>query len=190
MYKLNHQTLEYVKVNKFKFFSKIGLVTVSLTVMASLGTFLWTKTHIVQTMTEYEKVLLVEEVNKFSEDKMVEKIKELGFKYPHIVMAQAILETGHFKSPVFQENHNLFGMKEATSRLNLAKGTQNNHASYSNWEDSVMDYALWSSTYANKAQSENEYFQILNSLGYAEDGTYEMKLKEIIQKYDLKNKFS
>ena len=110
MYKLNEQSLEYVKVNQFKFFSKIGLVTVSLTVMASLGTFLWTKTHIVQTMTEYEKVLLVEEVNKFSEDKMVEKIKELGFKYPHIVMAQAILETGNFKSPVFQENHNLFGM--------------------------------------------------------------------------------
>jgi uncharacterized FlgJ-related protein len=190
MYKLNHQTLEYVKVNQFKFFSKIGLVTVSLTVMASLGTFLWTKTHIVQTMTEYEKVLLVEEVNQFSEDKMVEKIKELGFKYPHIVMAQAILETGNFKSPVFQENHNLFGMKEATSRLNLAKGTQNNHASYSNWEDSVMDYALWCSTYANKAQSEDEYFQILNSLGYAEDGTYEIKLKEVIQKYDLKNKFS
>jgi flagellum-specific peptidoglycan hydrolase FlgJ len=81
-------------------------------------------------------------------------------------------------------------MKEATSRLNLAKGTQNNHASYSNWEDSVMDYALWCSTYANKAQSENEYFQILNSLGYAEDGTYELKLKEVIQKYDLKNKFS
>jgi flagellum-specific peptidoglycan hydrolase FlgJ len=53
-----------------------------------------------------------------------------------------------------------------------------------------MDYALWCSTYANKANSEDEYFQILNSLGYAEDGTYEMKLREIINKYDLKNKFS
>ena len=53
-----------------------------------------------------------------------------------------------------------------------------------------MDYALWCSTYANKAQSENEYFQILNSLGYAEDNSYELKLREIIQKYDLKNRFS
>jgi uncharacterized FlgJ-related protein len=190
MYKLNEQSLEYVKVNKLKFFSKIGIVTVSMAVVSSLATFMWTKTHIVQAMTEYEKVLLVEEVNQFSDEKLENKIKELGFKYPHIVMAQAILETGNFSSPVFQENHNLFGMKEATSRLNLAKGTQNNHAAYANWEDSVMDYALWCSTYANKAQSENEYFQILNSLGYAEDNGYELKLKEIIQKYDLKNRFS
>jgi len=189
MYKLNEQSLEFVKVNKVKFFSKIGVMTISLALVSSIATFMWTKTHIVQTMTEYEKVLLVEEVNKFSEDKFVEKLKELGFKYPHIVMAQAILETGGFKSSVFQENHNLFGMKEATSRLNLAKGTENNHASYANWEDSVLDYALWCSTYANGANSENEYFQILNSLGYAEDGTYEMKLKEIITKYDLKNRF-
>ena len=190
MYKLNHDSLEFVKVNKFKFFSKIGVVTVGMAVISSVLTFLWTKTHIVQTMTEYEKVLLVEEVNKFSDEKLENKIKELGFKYPHIVMAQAILETGNFRSPVFEENHNLFGMKEATSRLNLAKGTENNHASYANWEDSVLDYALWSSTYANKAQTEDEYFQILNSLGYAEDNSYELKLKEIIQKYDLKNKFS
>jgi len=190
MYKLNHDSLEFVKVNKFKFFSKIGIVTITMAILSSLFTFFWTKSHIVETMTEYEKVLLIEEVNKFSEDKMVEKIKELGFKYPHVVMAQAILETGNFKSPVFEENHNLFGMKEATSRLNLAKGTENNHASYANWEDSVLDYALWCSTYANKAQSEDEYFQILNSLGYAEDNSYELKLKEIIQKYDLKNKFS
>jgi len=189
MYKLNQHSLEFVKVNKFKFFSKIGIVTISMALLSSVVTFIWTKTHIVETMTEYEKVLLVEEVNKFSEEKFVKKLEELEFKYPHIVMAQAILETGNFKSPVFQENHNLFGMKEATSRLNLAKGTENGHASYNNWEDSVMDYALWCSTYANKANSEDEYFQILNSLGYAEDKTYEMKLKEIISNYDLKNRF-
>jgi uncharacterized FlgJ-related protein len=190
MYTLNQNSLEFVKINKLKLLSKVGVITLSIAMTSSVMTFFWTKSHIVDTMTEYEKVLLVEEVNKFSDEKLQGKIKELGFKYPHIVMAQAILETGNFKSPVFRENHNLFGMKEATSRLNLAKGTQNNHASYMSWEDSVLDYALWCSTYANKAQSENEYFQILNSLGYAEDNTYELKLKEIIEKYDLKNKFS
>ena len=47
----------------------------------------------------------------------------------------------------------------------------------------------WVDIFQPKANSEDEYFQILNSLGYAEDGTYEMKLKEIISKYDLKNRF-
>ena len=55
-------------------------------------------------LTEYEKELIIlnvkNEKNKFTEEKFVSLIKELNVKFPHIVMAQALLETGNFKSKV------------------------------------------------------------------------------------------
>ena len=137
---------------------------------------------------ESEKILLVEEQNTFNENKLIEKIDELNFKYPHIVLAQAILETGHFNSKIFKENNNLFGMKEARVRLNLAKGTQHGHAYYDNWEESVMDYALWYSTYGYKCKTEKQLFKLLNKQ-YAEASHYVEALKRIINKENLKIKF-
>ena len=49
-------------------------------------------------------------------------------KCPDIVMAQILYETGHLESNRFQVQHNLFGMKEAKTRSNLAKGTNRGHA--------------------------------------------------------------
>ena len=172
MYKLNAQTLTYQKVNMVKRHIKYGLTAGVFAMCCSLGTHLWTKTHVVDSLTEYEKVLLVEEVNKFSEDKLIAKLKELNFK-----------------SHVFEVNHNLFGMKEATSRLNLAKGTDNGHATYATWEDSVMDYALWCTAYASKAQTEEQYYQILSEVGYAENPAYIQKLREMVQNKELKSLF-
>jgi len=137
---------------------------------------------------ESEKVLLVEELNIFNENKLIEEIDKLNFKFPHIVLAQSILETGHFDSKVFKENNNLFGMKEAKVRLNLAKGTQNGHAYYDNWEESLMDYALWYSTYAYKCKNEKQLFKLLDKQ-YAEANHYVEALKRIINKENLKIKF-
>lgn len=137
---------------------------------------------------ESEKVLLVEEQNIFSEDNLVKEINELNFKFPYIVLAQSILETGHFESKIFKENNNLFGMKEARVRLNLAKGTQHGHAYYDNWKESVMDYALWYSTYAYKCKNEKQLFKLLDKQ-YAEANHYVTALKRVINKYNLKDKF-
>lgn len=189
MYYFNTNTLDYTKVNRVKNYLFVAGLTLISAIAASVVTHYWTKGNVLVSLTEYEKVLLIEEVNAFSEDKLVAKIKELNFKYPHIVMAQSILETGHYSSGIFIENHNLFGMKEATSRLNLAQGTNHNHAAYKGWEDSVLDYALWCGTYANSARSEEDYYAILQSVGYAENPEYVTKLKEIVEKEKLKEKF-
>ena len=189
MYKLNPTSLTFEKVNMSKHRFKLASYTIGISLVLSLATHFWTKSHIVESLTEYEKVLLVQEANKFSQEKFVSKLKELNFKYPHIVMAQAMLETGSFKSVVFKQNNNLFGMKEATSRLNLCKGTEHGHASYSTWEDSVLDYALWCTAYASKAQTEEQYYQILSEVGYAENPAYIQKLKEMVQNENLKSLF-
>lgn len=56
-------------------------------------------------------------------------LKRHGIKYPKIVLAQAILETGRFRSRVCHEHNNLFGLRHS-------KG----YYSFSNWEESVIAY--------------------------------------------------
>ena len=145
-----------------------------------------------QIKTEYitatEKLLLIEETNKFSEENLIEEISKLNFKYPHIVLAQAILETGEYQSKIFKENNNLFGMEEARIRLNLAKGTQYNHAYYNNWIESVMDYALWYSTFAYKCKTEKQLYRLLDRQ-YAEAPAYVSSLQHVVNVNNLKEKF-
>lgn len=142
----------------------------------------------VENLSQEEKLIVVREYSEFSEEKLIEKITELNFRYPHIILAQAKLESGHFKSTIFLENNNMFGMKEAKLRANLAKGTNRNHAYYETWQESVIDYALYYSSYLRSIKTEGEYFDYLRQ-NYAEDPTYVKRLKQIIKKQELKNKF-
>jgi uncharacterized FlgJ-related protein len=132
--------------------------------------------------------ILRNEDKVFSKKDLVNMIKELDIKYPYIVLAQSILETGHWTSLVFKENHNLFGMKMANKRIKTAKGTQLNHAYYSNWQESVYDYAFYQCRYLSKINSEQEYYDALDAT-YAEAFKYSEKLKEIIKNEKLKEIF-
>lgn len=183
LYKYNSNKLKYELVNYPKIFLKIALVY--FTIFMFLGL---TNAPQTEYITETEKVLIVEELNQFTEEKLIEEIERLNFKFPHIVLAQTILETGHYDSKIFKENHNLFGMKEARVRLNLAKGTQYGHAYYNNWQESVMDYALWYSTYAYKCKTEKQLYKLLDKQ-YAEADAYVSSLQHIIKINNLKEKF-
>jgi len=115
-------------------------------------------------------------------------LQYLNVKYPYIVLAQARIESGVYKSKIFKENHNLFGMKQANVRINTAKGTQYNHAYYDTWRESVYDYAFYQSRYMSAAKNEEEYFYILGQ-SYAESPDYVVALKQHIQKNNLRDLF-
>ena len=83
---------------------------------------------------------------KFSPQNLQQEIVKQGIKYPDIAMAQAKIESGHFTSPIFQENNNLFGMKLPSVRQTTAIGKNRGHAKYKTWQDSVKDYKLWQDT--------------------------------------------
>lgn len=72
-------------------------------------------------------------------------IKRIGAsnEVAKFITAQATLESGNFKSNIYKENKNIFGMKHAKSRLTTAKGTNRNHALYDDTCDSAIDYFLW-----------------------------------------------
>jgi flagellum-specific peptidoglycan hydrolase FlgJ len=89
---------------------------------------------------------------------------------------------------MFLENNNMFGMKEAKSRINLVIGTQCGHAYFKSWEDCLLDYAYYRATYTSQLKTEQQFYEYLNNY-YAEDLNYGNKLKNIVDKHNLKNKF-
>ena len=119
----------------------------------------------------------------FSEDLLIEAIKEFKLDHPHVVLAQAKLETGHFTSSIFLENNNLFGMKVARARPTTAIGSHRGHAVYRSWRESLIDYLLYSAYYV-KSKEEEEFYNHLEN-NYAEDPIYTSKLKQVVTKEQL-----
>jgi hypothetical protein len=167
-------------------------VCLIVSTLLMFGSFLFGVYHKIDALEEYEKELIVlniqQEKNKFTKEKLVKEIKRLRIKYPHIVMAQSMLETNRWKSRIFIESNNLFGMKEAKSRITTANGTHLNHAYYNSWEESLYDYGFYQSRYLSKIKTENEYFLFLGE-SYAEDKDYVLKLKKLIEDEKLKELF-
>lgn len=183
IYKFNPTTLKYESIPYIKNMFKYILGTILIFCLLGVTSH---PSH--PSVSEYEPLFLSVNINEFSEDKLVESIQKLNFRFPHIVLAQAKHESGHFKSSIFKESNNMFGMKEAKIRLNLAAGTQYGHAYYDKWEDSLLDYALYYSTYLHKCKTEEQYFDLL-SQSYAEDPEYVTLLKRMIKNENLKSKF-
>ena len=113
----------------------------------------------------------------FSKENMIKLIIELNIAHPDIVIAQAIIESGNFKSNIFKENNNLFGMKMPEYRKTTAIGINRGHAVYSSCRESVIDYALWQGKRA-RYSTKNQYLRRLKS--YAADPNYITKIKQRI----------
>lgn len=126
--------------------------------------------------------------DSFSQASLVKELKRLNIRFPEIVLAQSILETGHYSSRIFEENNNLFGMKQARARSTSAVGTQLGHAYYDNWKQSVLDYALFQNAYMNKLRKPNQYLKYLDK-NYAEANDYDKALTNIIEKEKLNELF-
>lgn len=88
---------------------------------------------------------------------------------PHIVYAQAVLETGHFKSSLAKHG-NLFGIYDSRKKA---------YKHYAHWIESVLDYK-------NSVQSKykgGDYYDFLRDLPYASDPEYLTKVRKISEKY-------
>lgn len=181
IFKYDKETLSYKKIT-----GKTLLICTGIIILISLVVSLFTLRNInkVRFISEETKAIILREAdkeNEFTPEKLKAYILELNIKYPHIVMAQAEIETGHFTSQIFKENHNLFGMKVATKRPTTNKGEENGHAYYENWKESVVDYAFYSAQYLSDLKTEKDYLQYL-SQSYAEDTNYVAKIRKIISK--------
>jgi uncharacterized FlgJ-related protein len=182
--RLNFYKLSTKRITMFLFLIASLISFTSVIIGKYIG-----KTQSYVEYTEMERMVLIKESDGFSKEKFVSMLSDLNVKYPHIVLAQSMIETGKWKSNIFLENQNLFGMKEAKSRITTAEGTQHNHAFYEHWRESVYDYAFYQSRYLHNIRSEGEYFQYL-AANYAEDPNYLKAVKSLIEKENLKSLFN
>lgn len=90
---------------------------------------------------------------------------------PIIVLAQAKLETGDYRSYQCLVNNNLFG---------LFNNKTGNYFKFNHWTESIEAYKK----YIEYKRCPNEnYYDFLNRIGYAEDTAYVDKLKFIINNW-------
>ena len=182
LYKFDTEYLAYKKINTIKYILLGAFLMICVFILSSFILFNDNTRYI---NTELEVDLITN--NSFTKKRLISEIKRYNFKYPDIVMAQAIIESQHFKSPVFRENHNMLGMKEAKQRLTTAKGTNLNHAYYDNWKDCVVDRLLYDAVYLNDL-SRADYLKYLDRV-YAEATDYDKLIERVIESNNLKEVF-
>lgn len=97
------------------------------------------------------------------------EIKRNGILYPKVVLAQAILETGWFRSSLCRERNNLFG---------LTNPRTGKYYEFGHWTESVRAY-LTKVQYKYKG---GNYLLWLRDIGYAEDPGYVRAVIGVLRK--------
>ena len=109
--------------------------------------------------------------NQSPEEGLIEALDYYGIQYPEIVYAQALLETGHFKSKLCTQYNNLFGLYNSRTR---------SYYRFDNWWDSVIAYR---DKVQYKYKGNTDYYTFLVNLPYATDPNYIRKIKQLEHKY-------
>lgn len=100
-----------------------------------------------------------------NETNLKEELTENKIPHANIVLAQAKLETGNFKSDLVRTHQNIFGLKKG-----------NRYRRYSHWTECVKDYKKCIS---NRYDGGN-YYAFLNRIGYASHPNYTGLLKDMV----------
>lgn len=99
-----------------------------------------------------------------------EALSYYGLEHKDIVYAQAVLETGYFKSKACLKYNNLFGLYDSKNHR---------YYTFDHWKDCVIAYKEW---IQKKYQPPDNYYAFLEEINYATDKEYISKLKSIVNK--------
>lgn len=100
---------------------------------------------------------------------LYQEIIRNGIQYPKVVLAQAILETGWFTSPLCRNRHNLFGLTNPKTRK---------YYEFNHWTESVRAYY----TKVQYKYKGGNYLLWLREIGYAEDPRYVISVIRIMER--------
>lgn len=127
--------------------------------------------------SESELTIKLEQPEFFLEDKpnielVLQACEYYGIKYSDIVVSQAILETGHFRSDNCVKHNNLFGLYNSKKKQ---------FYKFDHWTESVKAYR----DMIQYRYKEGDYCFWLEKIGYAEDPEYIKKVTNIKKRYNL-----
>ena len=117
-----------------------------------------------------QTIILTDTVKSYSslvDSSVYREIVSNNIYHPDIVLAQAKLETGNYKSKVCTVYNNLFGLRKPDG----------SYYKFNSWQESVKAYKDW---VQNKYTPPNDYYDFLDSIGYAEDDSYINKLRDMV----------
>lgn len=108
-------------------------------------------------------------IDKSPQEGLWEALEYYDIHHKEIVYAQAILETGHFKSKGCTIGNNLFGLRGK------------HYHRYNHWTDSVKAYK---EKIQSRYKPKEDYYSFLKRIKYATNPNYISLLKNIVkQKY-------
>lgn len=99
---------------------------------------------------------------------LYKEIVRNGILYPEIVLAQAILETGWFRSSLCRDRNNLFG---------LTNPVTGRYFEFAHWTESVRAYY----TKVQYKYKGGNYLLWLREIGYAEDPEYVRSVIKVLK---------
>ena len=109
---------------------------------------------------------------------LYQEIIRNGIKHPKIVLAQAILETGWFRSPFCRNRHNLFG---------LTNPKTGKYYEFNHWMESLRAYytkVQYRYSQRNRINSSDvDYLKWLRDIGYAEDPRYIQAVVQVMKQH-------
>ena len=123
---------------------------------------------IVHTITEAPVNFLA----KSPKEGLLEALHYYNVKYPEIVYAQAILETANFTSNLCVKDNNLFGLYNSKNK---------EFYQFGHWVNSIIAYIEY---IQYKYNPQENYYDFLLRIGYAEDPEYINKVKNIVNNID------
>lgn len=127
----------------------------------------------------------VRQDDSITKQKVYEQIIKFGIKFPDVVFAQAMIESGELTSKLFKTANNMFGMRFPSVRETTAQGkTSSGYSRYEDWNFGVYDYFLWQD-HMLRNRNEITKSQYLSLLGrvYAQDPNYVSKVKKKVSQY-------
>lgn len=93
-------------------------------------------------------------------------MEQYDIKFPKIVMAQCVLETGYLSSHVCTEYNNLFGLR---------RPSDGSYFRFDRWQESVKAYR----DYVQYKYKGGDYYAFLRDIGYASDPYYVSRVRQI-----------
>ncbi len=116
--------------------------------------------------------------DKLASEGLYEALEFHGIHHPEIVYAQAVLETGHFKSSLCWNKNNLFG---------LYNSDREEYHEFEHWAESVIAYKEW---VQKRYRPPENYYSFLKRIRYASDPQYIIKLKQIVKQENDKRRYA
>ena len=135
--------------------------------------------NVVTSTTKVKKPLPQKQID--IRERVFSFIKEVGIKYPEVVYAQALIESGHFTHKNYREKNNIFGMKKAGSRTTLGvKKPGSDFVYFKSVEECILDYKLYQMQFIHKIKSKEHYLNKL-STRYCKDEGYKSLILRVIE---------